>query len=259
MEDNQSTNTEATVATETPEVDPILATLSDTEDTSTDESSTDDAVETPDSRESTEETTPEVEPTEEETEEVEPTVDPKEEAQRRYEERQLAKEQRRVQIEEAARKQADEHRSQAEDEYDQRLRNTEADNIQRDAERYAEKIENNENTLITEFERAKANPDLQIFNPDNKESFNQPLYEKAIKDYNAGYLEYDANGNMTKIKGSLFEHLTETAGLFQDAVKRGAVQQVKDAQSMKSNADTKPSAPPKEKAPDPILDILSSD
>lgn len=247
MDDNQSTNTEATVATESPDVDPILATLSDTEVTSTDESSDDDA-ETQEVEESTEETTPEVEPTKEETEEVEPTVDPKEEAQRRYEERQKLRAERDQRIAQ----QTSEYTRGAEDEYDQRVRAIEV-------QQYTALIERNESTLVNEFERVKANPDLQIFNPDNKDLFNEKAYTKAIKDYNAGYLQYDQNGNMVGIKGSLFEHLTETAELLQDSIKRGAVQQVKDSQKMRSNADTKPSAPPKEKAPDPILDILSSD
>lgn len=128
-----------------------------------------------------------------------------------------------------------------------------------EVQQYSTLIQNNENTLINEFERVKANPDLQIFNPDNKEMFDDRAYSKAIKDFNAGYISYDNNGNMVGIKGSLFEHLTETAELLQGAVKRGAFQQVRDAKQMRTNADSKPAAPPKETTRDPVLEILLSD
>lgn len=240
MEDDESTN--VAVEPAEPESDPILDLLSDTEDT---EQS--DVVETPEEKESEPEAEPEVEPTEEETEEVEATVDPKEEARRRYEERQQAIQERRQRVQE----QTQDYVKEGEDEYDQRLRAMEV-------QQYSALIENNENTLIGEFERAKANPDLQIFNPDS-DQFNQKAYDKAMRDYNAGYVDYDTNGNMVGLKGSLFEHLTETADLLQGAVKSGAVQQVRAAKKMQSNADSKPAATPKATAKDDILDILKSD
>lgn len=240
MEDDESTN--VAVEPAEPESDPILDSLSDTEDT--EES---DVVETPVEKESDDEAEPEVEPTEEETEEIEATVDPKEEARRRYEERQNAIQERRQRVQE----QTQDYVKEGEDEYDQRLRAMEV-------QQYSALIENNENTLIGEFERAKANPDLQIFNPDS-DQFNQKAYDKAMRDYNAGYVDYDTNGNMVGLKGSLFEHLTETADLLQGAVKSGAVQQVRAAKKMQSNADSKPAATPKATAKDDILDILKSD
>lgn len=242
MEEDNTSPIEAVEAV-TPESDPILDVLSDTEDND----QTEVVEETPEVDESETEAEPEVEPTIEETEEVEATVDPKEEARRRYEERQAAREesQRRVELT------TQEHIKGAEDEYDQRLRTMEADN-------YARLVEHNENTLINEFERAKSNPDLQIFNPDS-EQFNQKVYDKALRDYNAAYVQYDQNDNMVGIKGSLFEHLTETADLFQGAVKSGAVQQVRAAKNMRTNADSKPAATPKETAKDPVLEILMSD
>lgn len=202
------------------------------------------------------EATPEAENSEEETdaeeEELQTSeteeVDPKEEARRRYEERQKAIAERNARIQE----QSQEYIQGAEDEYDQRLRNMEV-------QQYAAVVEQNENTLITEFERVKANPDLQIFNPENKELFNERAYNKAIRDYNAGYLQYDQNDNLIGIRGSLFEHLTETADLLKGAVQSGAVQQVRATKQMKANADVKPAASPKETPKDSILEILKSD
>lgn len=255
MEDEQST---APVETQVdaPVADPILDILNDTEDT---KATSPEVEETPDPVEDEAETTPEVEPTEEETEELQTEVDPKEEARRRYEERQQLNAQRRAAIEAEARQEAEKYVGESSDEYDQRLRATEARDSVREAQQYVNNIEHNESTLVNEFERVKANPDLQIFNPDNKDQFNQKAYDKALRDYNAGYLEYDQSGNMVGIKGSLFEHLTETAELFQGAVKSGAVQQVRATRRMRSTADVKPAATPKETAKDPILDILKSD
>ncbi len=243
-EDN--TSTETTEVVETPESDPILDVLSDTEDTEV-VATTEEVVETPEEQESDDETEPEVEPTEEEVEEVEAPIDPKEEARRRYEEREKA----RLESQERINQVTQEHIKGAEDEYDQRLRTMEADN-------FARLVQHNENTLVNEFETAKQNPDLQIFNPDS-DQFNQKAYDKAMRDYNAGYVDYDKAGNIIGLKGSLIEHLTETADLLQGAIKSGAVQQVKAARKMQTNADSKPAATPKEPVKDSILDILRSD
>jgi hypothetical protein len=245
--DEDNTSSQVVETTETPAEDPILSSLSDTEDESVDQKPADSVEETSEETETEAEAEPEAEQTEEDTTEVEPEVDPKEEARRRYEERQRVIQERRARVQD----QTQDYVKQGEDEYDQRLRSMEV-------QQYSALIENNENTLINEFERVKANPDLQIFNPES-DQFNERIYDKAIRDYNAGYVGYDQNGNMTEIKGSLFAHLTETAELFQGAVKSGAVQQVRAAKKMQSTADTKPAATPKEQAKDNILDILKSD
>lgn len=187
------------------------------------------------------ETESEVEPTEEE-------LDPKEEARRRYEERQRYNAERRERLQ----AQTQEYVQAAEDDVDQRVRAIEV-------QEYARTIENNENKLIGEFDRVKSNPDLQVFNPENKEQFNERLYEKALRDYNAGYLGYDEQGNLLEVKGSLFEHFKETAELFQGAERSGQVKQVRATQRMRSVSDSKPAAQQREKTSDPILEALQSD
>lgn len=62
-----------------------------------------------------------------------------------------------------------------------------------------------------------------------------------------------------RVKSSLYEHLTETAELFQGAIKSGQIQQVRATRQMKSNADVKPAATPKDYEKDSIMDILKSD
>jgi hypothetical protein len=246
--DEDNTSPEAVETTvENPEADLIMDTLNDTEDTS-EAKAEPEVVETPEEEVTAEETEPEVEQPEEDTTEVEPVVDPKEEARRRYEDRQAAREQSQQRVQEVNQK----HISGAEDEYDQRLRTMEADN-------YSRTVEHNENTLVGEFDRAKSNPDLQIFNPDNKDAFNQKAYDKAMRDYNAGYVTYDDNQNIVGLKGSLYEHLNETAELFQGATKSGAVQQVRASRKMQTKADSKPAADPRPTAKDPILEMLLSD
>lgn len=256
MEDEQSTETPVeavadTPVVETPVSDPIMDSLSDTEDEA--EQSVE-VVETPAQEEVEAETPPEEEQVEEEA-----PADPKDEARRRYEERQRTNADRRQQIESNATEEAEKYVKQSEDDYDQRLRQAEARDSVREAQQYVNNIEHNETQLVNEFERVKTNPDLQIFNPDSKDQFNQRAYDKALRDYNAGYLQYDETGNITGIKGSLYEHLTETAELLQGAVKSGAVQQVRATQRMRSTADTKPAATPKTVQSDPILDSLSLD
>lgn len=240
----------------TPETDAIADILADTEDdqptvsepTQVEEAPAEVVEETPTDEEPEAETESEVEQPEEQAKELQPELDPKEEARRRYEERQAAIQERRNRIETAGQ----EYIKAGEDEYDQRLRAMEVD-------RHNELVENNENKLINEFERAKANPDLQIFNPENKEAFNEKAYAKAIKDFNAGYIQYDQQGNIVQVKGSLFEHLTETAELLRGAVQSGAVQQVRDSRKMRTSADPKPAAPRKEAQKDAILEALTSD
>lgn len=230
--------------------DPILSVLDETAtESSADISSTADETETENNTETTE-AQAESETIEPDSEtEVEELVelDPKEEARRRYEERQAFKEQQRSQIQSQNKDYIDE----AENDYDQRLRAIEV-------QRYQEIVENTQEKIVNDFERAKADPSLQIFNPESPE-FNQKAYDKAIRDYNAGYINYDSRGNMIGVKNSLYNHLTETAELIRGAVKEGAIQQVRAGRQMKATADIKPAASPKERTKDPILDILKSD
>jgi hypothetical protein len=240
--------------------DPITAALSSDEEVTqavetegTEESPQEESQETTEDAQDTEvaeeteaetETPPEGEQEEPDTDES----DPKEEARRRYEERQRLNAERREQL----RQQTQEYVEAGEDDLDQRVRTMEV-------QRYAEAIENNENRLITEFDRVKSNPDLQLFNPENKDQFNERLYEKALRDYNAGYLGYDENNNLVEVKGSLFEHFKETAELFQGAERSGQVKQVRATQKMRSVSDSKPAAQQSEKTVDPILEALKSD
>lgn len=174
-------------------------------------------------------------------------VDPKEEARKRYEERQRVKEQRRAQIETQGR----EYVEQGEDEYEQRLRAMEV-------ERYAQRVEANESKLLTDFERAKADPKLSIFNPDSPE-FNERAYSKAITDFERGYMEFDNNGNPVDVRGSLYQHLADTADIILGAQRQGAVQQAKATQNNRSKGEGKPAAQPKEAKKDPIMEALLSD
>lgn len=231
--------------------DPILSAL---DDTATDNTESIDETETENNTEPAEVEETESETTEPETEaeadaEAEESVelDPKDEARRRYEERQAFKQEQRQRIEAQNKDYVDE----AESDIDQRVRAMEV-------QRYQEIIENTQEKIINEFDRAKADPNLQIFNPESQE-FNQKAYDKAMRDYDAGYITYDSNGNMIGVKGSLFQHLTETAELLQGAVKSGAIQQVRAGRQMKATADIKPAASPKETTKDPILDILKSE
>lgn len=223
---------------ETPESDPILNALETEDDNTPSEVDETPAEEQPD---------PETPEEVEQPEEQKAQPDPKELARQAYEERQRVRQER----EQSIRSAGEEYTKAGEDEYDQRLRAMEV-------ERYNERVSANEDRLIGEFERVKANPELQLFNPESPD-FNERAYIKAIKDFDAGYVQRDELGNIAGIRGSLLEHLTETADLLRGAIKTGQVQQVRATQQLRQNADIKPAATPKEPQKDAILDILKSD
>lgn len=244
MDENTSPVADEVIETpvdETPESDQILEALD------TDDDNTPSVVDEKQEQEQPEAEAPVEGEQEESDEDLQPESDPKEEARRRYEERQRVRQERESQVLELGQ----EFIKNGEDEYDQRLRAVEV-------ERYNERVTANEDKLINEFERVKANPELQIFNPDSEE-FNPKAYQKAIKDFDAGYVQRDELGNMFGIRGSLFEHLTETAELLRGAQKSGAVQQVRAVKQMRTNADIKPAASPRETQKDTVMEVLLSD
>lgn len=240
-------------AESTPVADPILDVLNDTESQSADETTKTEDTETV--AESEAEQANESQEGEETQEEEK--IDPKEEARRRYEERQARAQERRQSLQAEVQEKAERYIKEGEDEYDQRLRKQDARMALWEADQYANKIEHNESLLVNEIERARTDPDLQIFNP-KSEAYNSKAWDKALKDFNAGYINYDEKGNIVGLKGSLYEHLKETADLLKGAVQSGAVQQVRATQRMRTSADIKPAATPKVTAKDPILEILTS-
>lgn len=249
----ESTAVVSTETESTPVSDPILDVLNDTESQPAEET-----IETEDTETAAESEAEQADESQEgeETQE-EDKIDPKEEARKRYEERQLKNQERRQALQSEIQDRSEKYIKEGEDEYDQRLRAQDARMALWEADQYANKIEHNESLLVNEFERAKTDPELQIFNP-TSEVFNSKAYDKALKDYNAGYISYDEKGNITGLKGSLYEHLKETADLLKGAVQSGAVQQVRATQRMRTTADIKPAATPKVAAKDPIMEILTS-
>ena len=237
------------------ENDPILSALTDDGDATPESNESDNIEVETEEEQTTEETTAETEEQTEESDEVQ--VDEKELARRGYEERQRKLAERRDSFMSSAQNITEKYVNEAEDEYDQRTRRNEAEIDKMKAEQYVNNIEHQESQLVNEFARAKSDKDLQIFNPESPE-YNAKAYDKALKDYNAGYIHYDANGNIVGLKGSLYEHLKETSELLKESVKSGAIQQVRATKQMKASADMKPSATPKAPDKDPILDILRS-
>lgn len=249
MDENNSPAPVEDTSADTPAPDSVMDVFDDTDDSPTvtpkeDTPAADETTEQPETESDQEaEAEPEAENQPEGDEELQPESDPKEEARRRYEERQAFRQQQQSEI----RQRSQSYINEGEDEYEQRMRAIEANE-------YARTVEQTQDKIIGEFERVKANPDLQIFNPES-DQFNERAYAKAIKDYNSGYVEYDNNGYMVGIKGSLFEHLTETADLLKDSVKSGQVQQVRATRNMRNKADTKPAATPKEQPKDIIAEV----
>jgi len=237
-----------------PESDKVLDELSDTEGDSEEDSKDpkdvpkEKADETDDKTTPDDETTPDGEADtdkkDDKEEKIEPQVDAKEEARKGYDARQA---ERKAKTDE----ETSNYVAESADDSEKRIRNMEV--IQ-----FNNMIQHNENTVVGEYDRVKADPNLQMFNPESEE-FNEKLTGKFVKLYEDANIKADANGNLIEVKGSLYEHLKETAGLFKGAIKDGKMQQVRDSNKNKSNSDPKPAAPPPEKKVDPIMEALSSD
>ena len=257
VETKDKTDTEVDATdTEKPAADPILESLGDdTQAEKTDEKPVDNEG-TEDKEEKTkgegeEDTDAEAKPDaeQEETKSEEKELDPKEEARKRYEDREQVREERKIRVAQ----QTEGYVEEGKDDAEKRLRTVEVQG-------YNQLIEATEDKMVSEFDRVKVDPELQMFNPDNKELFNEKAFGKAIKDYHAGYINYDNNGNMVGIKVSLYQHLKETSEIYSGAVEKGAFKQVRDQRQIKGKGDPKPAVSPKEDTnKDPIMDVLKSD
>jgi hypothetical protein len=232
--------------------------LTDTEGESKDESESkdEDKADETDNEVSDEETKTEGEQTKNDEKADEESIDPAENARRRYEERQAAIAERKASVDQRVQEYVN---APSIDQTGQEVEVTDAERRIRaiEAAEFSRKVENNVNKVVSEFERIKTDPELEMFDEDS-ENFNKKATDKAFKEFVNGYEVFDDYGNLIEVKGSLYQHLKETADLLQGAVKSGQIKQVRDGRKMKTNADAKPAATPKETEKDPIMEILKS-
>lgn len=250
--DDEEMDTEGVKAEETTEPEAEGTTEESTEEETSEESQeTEDVGETEESE--VEEAESESEEPEEESQEETPE-ESEEEAQRRHN-AEMA--QRRIAEREAQRlaKLQDDQMAYIKE------AETDADRLVREIEvqRYADKVKANENTILTEFERVKADPALQIFNPESKE-FRPDLYQELTEVFDKAYTGYDQYGNILEVKGSLYQTAQKWGKLWSKEAKvnQAKGQKVARRQSTKSEV-TGASAPKPPKQTDPLMDILLSD
>lgn len=138
---------------------------------------------------------------------------------------------------------------------------TDADRLVREieVERYSNTIKANEGQILTEFERVKADPTLAIFNPESKD-FRPDLYQELTDVFDKAYVGYDQYGNITQVKGSLYQTAKKWGQLWSKEAKvnQAKGQKVASRQATKSEV-TGASAPKPPKNKDPLMDMLLSD
>jgi hypothetical protein len=138
---------------------------------------------------------------------------------------------------------------------------TDADRLVREieVERYANKVKANEGTILTEFERVKADPSLQIFNPESKE-FRPDLYGELTDVFDKAYTSYDQYGNIIEVKGSLYQTAKKWGQLWSKEAIVNQAKGQKVARQTSSKAEvTGASAAKPPKTNDPLMDLLMSD
>ncbi len=186
--------------------------------------------------ESSEESEEEVKEESEESEEPEAesdgqTDDQKEQARKAYEARQQARLERQQAQEEMARQ----HLEAAQDEQDLALRQ-----LQIDA--YNNKVNANSDRLTNQYEKALNS--IEVFKeptPEVAEYLNQ-----AIDEFEARFVQMDELGNPVSVDGDLYAFLQTKAGLVEKLTQLGARREKQSSAKEKAAVTPAPSAPAKE-------------
>jgi len=186
--------------------------------------------------ESSEESEEEVKEESEESEEPEAesdgqTDDQKEQARKAYEARQQARLERQQAQEEMARQ----HLEAAQDEQDLALRQ-----LQIDA--YNNKVNANSDRLTNQYEKALNS--IEVFKeptPEVAEYLNQ-----AIDEFEARFVQMDELGNPVSVNGDLYAFLQTKAGLVEKLTQLGARREKQSSAKEKAAVTPAPSAPAKE-------------
>ena len=186
--------------------------------------------------ESSEESEEEVKEESEESEEPEAesdgqTDDQKEQARKAYEARQQA----RLERQQAQEEMAKQHLEAAQDEQDLALRQ-----LQIDA--YNNKVNANSDRLTNQYEKALNS--IEVFKeptPEVAEYLNQ-----AIDEFEARFVQMDELGNPVSVNGDLYAFLQTKAGLVEKLTQLGARREKQSSAKEKAAVTPAPSAPAKE-------------
>lgn len=171
-------------------------------------------------------------------------LDQKEQARKAYEARQQAKLERQQAQEEMARQ----HLEAAQDEQDLALRQ-----LQIDA--YNNKVNANTDRLTNQYEKALNT--IEVFQnpaPEVAEYLNQ-----AIDEFEARFVQMDELGNPVTVEGDLYAFLQTKAGLVQKLTQLGARREKESSAKEKAAVTPPPSAPAKEPKEDPAVKAFDAE
>jgi len=141
---------------------------------------------------------------------------------------------------------------QAEDE------DAKADSI-RQIEYYNKIVELNERTILTDFERIKADPALQIFNPDSKE-FQPDIFQELQDTFEKEGAQVDEWGNVVAVNASFYDKAKQWGNMWNRQAKISEAKASSNLKKSMSKAEPQSnSAQRPTKNKDPLMDILMSD
>jgi hypothetical protein len=126
-------------------------------------------------------------------------------------------------------------------------------------ERYNQTVKANEQAILTEYERVKADPALQIFNPDSKE-FKTDLFNELSETFEKAHTQVDEWGNVVAVNASFYDKAKQWGNMWNRQAK---ISEAKASSNLKKTASkVEPqsnSAPRPTKTKDPLMDLLTSD
>lgn len=175
--------------------------------------------------------------------------------------------QQKAQQEEQARKEQAElednqqkYLDEAETETELRLRRMEVAAQKREYAIYTDTVNSNNQSILNDYERVVSDPDTQLFNPNNKDSFNKRQYERMQRAYEAENILVDNRGNIVEVRQPFYTYAKEWA---KDFIEDSKVAEARGrATAGKNLSKSEPSSNSGGKPPaksDPILDLWASE
>lgn len=126
-------------------------------------------------------------------------------------------------------------------------------------ERYNQAVQNNEKAILTEYERVKADPALQIFNPESKE-YRPDLFNELQETFEKGYTQVDEWGNVVAVNASFYDKAKQWGNMWNRQAKISEAKASSNLKKSASKAEPQSnSAPRPTKTKDPLMDLLTSD
>lgn len=165
--------------------------------------------------------------------------------------------------EETARQQAlNKYLNEADNDEDRRLREIEVNQANANQRIYDDIVERNARDILADVTRMESDPDTQIFNPKNKDTFNERQFARMQASYEAMHLRTNPNRpeDIVEVKESFYKFAKEWASDLKQDMKIAEARATKTASrnlSKSEPASNSVSKPPKQS--DPLEDLWDSD